>query len=121
MPNPAQVTSAKPPRAGDIVLIPFPFTDLSQHKQRPALLVTNPDADGDFIAAAVTSRAGHDGSVALTHHDLAHGTLAVASHIRADKLFTFHLSLVRKNIATVKPAVVSRTLAVLCPLLGCDH
>jgi len=107
------------PQVGDLVLIPFPFTDLSSSKLRPALLVTNPDRDGDFIAAAVTSKAGHEASLPLNSSDLSTGALAVASHIRADKLFTFQLRIVRKRIGSVKPAVVSNTLKVLCPALGC--
>ena len=107
------------PRAGDLVLIPFPFTDLSSSKLRPALLVTNPDRDGDFIAAAVTSKAGHESSVPLNNADLSSGSLATASHIRADKLFTFQLRIVRKHIGSVKPGIVRSTLNVLCPVLGC--
>jgi mRNA interferase MazF len=40
---------------GDLVLIPFPFSDLSPAKRRPVLLLTRPDAYGDFVALAVTS------------------------------------------------------------------
>ena len=105
--------------AGDLVLIAFPFTDLSTQKVRPALLITSPDRDGDFIAAAVTSKSGHTGSLSLTDADLTSGKLAMASHIRADKLFTFSVDIVRKHIGSVKPAVVRATLAVLCPVLGC--
>lgn len=104
---------------GDLVLISFPFTDLTASKVRPALLVTNPDRDGDFIAAAVTSKRGHEASLPLTDADLASGRLAAASHIRADKLFTFSVDIVRKHIGSVKPSVVHSTLAVLCPVLGC--
>ena len=39
---------------GDLVLIPFPFSDLSAAKKRPVLLLTRPDVYGDFIALAVT-------------------------------------------------------------------
>jgi hypothetical protein len=41
---------------GDMVLIPFPFSDLSATKKRPVLLPTCPGAYGDFIGLPVTSR-----------------------------------------------------------------
>lgn len=113
------MTNSAKPKTGDIVLIPFPFTDLSSSKLRPALLLTNPDRDGDFIAAAVTSKAGHDASVPLHTSQLSSGTLPKASWVRADKLFTFQRSIVRKQIGSVQSKVVLDTLAVLCPVLGC--
>src|SRR5690554_1646930 len=33
---------------GDIVLIPFPYTDLASHKRRPVVLLGAPDERGDF-------------------------------------------------------------------------
>lgn len=105
--------------AGDLVLVPFPFTDLSSHKVRPALMITNPDGDGDFIAVAVTSQSGRDGRLPLRLNDLASGGLAKDSHLRVDKMFTFHLSIIRKHIGSVKPDVVRQALTVLCPVLGC--
>ena len=42
---------------GDLVLIPFPFSDLSAAKKRPVLLLTSPDAYGDFIARSTTALA----------------------------------------------------------------
>ena len=41
---------------GDLLLVPFPFTDLSAVKRRPVLAVTTADSYGDFIAIPVTSR-----------------------------------------------------------------
>jgi hypothetical protein len=41
---------------GDLLLVPFPFTDLSAAKRRPVLALTGPDGYGDFIALPVTSR-----------------------------------------------------------------
>ena len=42
---------------GDIVLVPFPFTDLTDQKRRPALVVS-PDAfdPEDLVLCAITSR-----------------------------------------------------------------
>jgi hypothetical protein len=41
---------------GDLLLVPFPFTDLSAAKRRPVLALTALDGFGDFIALPVTSR-----------------------------------------------------------------
>ena len=52
-----------PYRQGDIVLVSFPFTDLSSSKRRPAL-VLSPDsfnaAGEDLVLAAVTSHITDD-------------------------------------------------------------
>ena len=39
-------------KSSDIVLIPFPFSDLSHQKRRPVLLFTAPDTFGDFLASS---------------------------------------------------------------------
>jgi mRNA interferase MazF len=44
---------------GDVVLIPFPFTDLSAKRVRPAIVVSVPEYEqntGNIIVAQVTSR-----------------------------------------------------------------
>jgi len=44
-------------RRGDVVLVPFPFTDLSGFRNRPALVVSNDahnQATGDLIIAQIT-------------------------------------------------------------------
>lgn len=113
------MTSKPNLKAGDLVLIPFPFTDLSATKKRPALLITAPDADGDFIAAAVSTKGHHGGSVPLVNADLATGALPKDSHIRADKLYTLAEAVVVKTFGSVKPQVMKAALAVLCPAIGC--
>lgn len=47
---------------GDVVLVPFPFTDLSTRKQRPAVVLSSQSYNArhpDVILAPVTSRAAH--------------------------------------------------------------
>ena len=52
-------------RPGDLVLIPFPYSDLQSSKKRSVLVLTAPDRHGDFIALAVTSVPPPDHAMAL--------------------------------------------------------
>ena len=60
MSPPRQLTRAGHPfRRGDVVLVPFPFADLSAQKRRPALVVSSPlyhQTEPDLILAAITGR-----------------------------------------------------------------
>jgi hypothetical protein len=68
---------------GDVVLIPFPFTDLTARKRRPVLLLSDPDAYGDFLAIAITSQPGHTDAIALDSSDFQHGVLPKPSWLRS--------------------------------------
>lgn len=43
----------------DVVLLPFPFSDLSSTKRRPALILRSLATYGDIVALAITSRSSH--------------------------------------------------------------
>ena len=51
---------------GDLLLVPFPFSDLSATKRRPVLALTALDEYGDFIALPVTSRPQAERGVPLS-------------------------------------------------------
>jgi mRNA interferase MazF len=73
---------------GDVVVLPFPFSDLSTSKKRPALIVANLEGD-DFILAQITSAKKFDRySVKLNKIDFKYGSFSVESFIRPNKLFT---------------------------------
>ncbi len=101
------------PERGDLLLVPFPFTDLSAAKRRPVLAITQSDSYGDFIALPVTSRPQSDHAVALTAPDLVSGTLPAASWIRTNRVVTLNGSLVVKNVGRVSEQVVSAAVAQL--------
>ncbi|OAN53768.1 type II toxin-antitoxin system PemK/MazF family toxin [Magnetospirillum moscoviense] len=99
---------------GDLLLIPFPFSDLSATKKRPVLVLTRPDAYGDFIALAVTSRPQTDHGIALAATDLVQGSLPLASWIRTDRAVILNASLVVKGFGRASERVIASALARLC-------
>ena len=62
-------------KPGDLILIPFPYSDLQSSKKCPVLMLTAPDRYGDFIAMAVMSAKAHDHAIELGADSLAAGAL----------------------------------------------
>lgn len=90
------------PVKGDIVVIPFPFLDLSASKKRPALVVANLTGD-DVILSQITSAAKNDQySILLAKNDFNAGNLKVESRIRPNRLFTADKSIVEYIAGTLK-------------------
>ena len=74
--------------AGDVVVIPFPFSDLSGSKRRPAFVVADLPGD-DVIICQITSRHKSDPfALPLAIKDFISGSLPVDSFIRPNKIFT---------------------------------
>lgn len=108
-----------PLAAGGVVLVPFPFSDLSQSKLRPALVLAAAGRD-DYILCQVTSNPYADPlAVKLTLASFATGSLQRTSYARPGKLFTAHTSLIRTQVGTLKPsdldAVVRGVVQLLRP------
>lgn len=104
---------------GNIVLIPFPFSDLSSTKKRPVLVLTAPDRHSDFIAAGITSVEQKTGAVALETAHLLRGRLPKKSWIRTDKLFTLSSEIVVKNFGAIRPDAFKQVMQAICGTIGC--
>ena len=105
------------PSAGSVVIIPFPFSDLTQSKFRPAVVLAAADR-GDWILCQVTSNPYGDArAVALTPGDFSAGGLRVVSHARPAKLFTAHESLFVTEAGMLHPATLRKILDATIGLL----
>ena len=107
---------------GSIVLVPFPFTDLSGSKQRPALVVS-PEGfhREDLILCAITSQAPDTPGrwdVKLAASDLHEASLPKLSLILVGKLFTMHQALIVGGFGRVTSAKLAEVQARLVRLLG---
>jgi len=73
---------------GDVVVLPFPFSDLSATKRRPALVVAALAGDDVILCQITSSAVAHANAIALMASDFADGGLRQDSYIRPDRLFT---------------------------------
>jgi mRNA interferase MazF len=73
---------------GDVVVLPFPFSDLSDTKRRPALVLA--DAGGNaLLLCQITSQTIRDEyAVKLDAADFQSGSLAKPSFIRPNRIFS---------------------------------
>ena len=87
---------------GDVVVLPFPFSDLSASKKRPALVVATLKGD-DIILCQITSAARKDDySIKLKNQDFNQGKLNVDSVIRPNRLFTADISIILYKAGSLK-------------------
>jgi mRNA interferase MazF len=111
-------------KQGEVVLVAFPFTDLSGVKQRPALVVSadwfNRVGD-DCVLVAITSnipaRLKHD-ELLLSASDLTRAGLPKPFIVRAGKIFTLQQSLIRKPLGKLPPLTVANVLAAIQGVLS---
>ena len=90
----------------DIVLVHFPFTDLSQTKLRPALIISAYQLidSADFVCVQITSRSNSDPLFLPLEKDMIEGSLLLASGIRLNKIFCLNEKLVLHKIAALTPS-----------------
>lgn len=103
---------------GSVALVPFPFSDLSQAKLRPAIVLASVGR-GDWILCQVTSNAyGDDRAIPIAPEDFADGGLRVASCARPGKLFTAHETLIRMQAGRLTPSAFERIRAGVVAVFG---
>lgn len=105
------------PSVGGVVLVPFPFSDLSQSKLRPALVLAA-SGQGDFILCQLTSNSYADPlAIEIANGDLRRGSLHRTSFARPGKLFTANDSLIVREVGVLKPAMQNRVVEAVVQIL----
>ncbi len=89
----------------EIVLVPFPYSDLTSTKKRPVLIVSNDDYNHnyqDVIVCVITSVEHNDKySLKLRDTNLEYGLLPEDSIVKVHKLFTIDKSKIIKKFSVV--------------------
>jgi mRNA interferase MazF len=101
---------------GDIVILDFPFSDLSARKRRPALVLRPLQYDA-ILLPITTSLSTDEYAVVLGPDDFAEGGLRAASLIRSDTIFTADKTLILGKAGRVRDRklreVVGRVVTLL--------
>ena len=105
------------PSTRAIVLVRFPFSDLSGSKLRPALVLGLPGR-GDFVLCQITSNPYADPlAIELAADDFVEGSLQRVSYARPGKLFTAHQSLLHAQVGILASPSHARVLERVIALL----
>lgn len=103
---------------GEVVIIPFPFSDLSGSKRRPALVIADWGGD-DIMLCQITSKSKFDGvEVSLEKDDFITGKLPVSSNIRPNKIFTADKSTIVGTAGQVSIAKYDQVVQAVIKLIG---
>ncbi len=102
---------------GDVVIIPFPFSDLSGNKKRPALVLVDLAGD-DIILCQITSQFGTDNlAIPITSYHFDSGSLPISSYIRPSRIFTADKNIIIKKTGTLKNEIVQTVVNKIITLL----
>ena len=103
---------------GSIVLVRFPFSDLSSSKRRQAVVLADAGR-GDYVLVQVTSRSYADPSaVMLTSASFAKGGLNLTSYARPGKLFTANDALIVREVGALTDAALETLVEAVVTLLN---
>ena len=95
---------------GSVILIRFPFSDLSADKRRPAVVLADAGR-GDWVLCQVTSNAQADPAAArLEAADFTRGGLDRVSYARPLKLFTAHRRIFVHELGRLRPPALARVV-----------
>lgn len=104
---------------GSIVLVPFPFTDLTATKVRPALVVSKPArASRDVVICFITSRTDREVPHAAALQPNAKSGLKAPSLVRFDKIATLDRGIVLGELGRVDPVVLRRQRKTFLGVFG---
>ena len=102
---------------GDVVVIPFPFSDLSRSKRRPALVLA-PLEGNDAILCQITSKNIKDKyAISADDADFESGGLKQISNIRPNRIFTADTHIILYRIGVIKKGKLNQVIQKLVEII----
>jgi len=101
---------------GKIYLAKIYFTDLSEYKIRPILVIK--ELGEDCICLQLTSQVNNN-EILISNSDLIQGSLKKESLV-VPKNFTLHKSILFKYIASIENKKLNQIFTLFCREIGCN-
>ncbi len=102
---------------GDVVVVPFPFSDLTNAKRRPALVVADLRGD-DLILCQITSKQVKDEyAIPLRDEDFRFGSLKRESNIRPNRIFTADRRIILYRVGRIKEEKLNEVIEKIIQIL----
>jgi len=102
---------------GDVVVIPFPFSDLSGNKRRPALVLADLPGDDIILCQITSQRSGDPFAIQLSASDFRIGTLPLTSYIRPSRIFTADKKMIIRTAGTISDAIYDEVAEAICRII----
>jgi len=102
---------------GDVVVVPFPFSNLTKAKRRPALVIAALEGD-DLILCQITSQTIKDKyAISLNENDFTKGTLKQKSNVRPNRIFTADQHIILYQVAHLNPQKIAEVIEMIASIL----
>lgn len=102
---------------GDVVVIPFPFSDLSEAKRRPALVIAEMEQDDVILCQITSQHIGDKYAVSIEESDFLTGSLKQKSNIRPNRIFTADKHIILYRVGHIVSAKVNEVVKKLIGIL----
>lgn len=102
---------------GKIYLAKIYFTDLSEYKIRPVLIIK--ELGDDCICLQLTTQYNQN-KIIISNTDLVDGKLKKDSLVVVPKNFTLHNSILFKYLGTLNELKQKEIFETFCQTIGCD-
>lgn len=98
-------------KQGDVIFIPYPYTDLSNTKKRPVVIISKDSINkNNFIVSKIISKKRNDSfSFELKENDLIKN-ICLESEVRTNEIFTVNFKIINRKISSLKPDTLKKLL-----------
>ncbi|HLC86886.1 MAG TPA: type II toxin-antitoxin system PemK/MazF family toxin [Candidatus Nanoarchaeia archaeon] len=101
---------------GDVIILPFPYTDLSTAKKRPALVIATLKGENIILAQITTNKRDDEDLISLGKKDFASGFLKHDSFVMLSIIFTAEISTIAYKIGKLKQEKIKQVEEKLCEI-----
>jgi mRNA interferase MazF len=103
---------------GDVVVLPYPFSDFSALKRRPALVVAELTGDDVILCQITSNKVADTYAIPIKSSDFATGRLRKNSNVRPNRLFTADSNTILYRAGKLKSSKVSEVTAKIIQIMS---